>query len=173
MRAAVTTHARLAALVPRVGELRPPWLFSDEPALPEGAREVVQIDISTNSYWDFGWSWDPALDAYIRSDQGVRIDDEATGQPLSFTTLVVQRVTQEIVYGDPDPGGNPRRLQHLVGSGEGVIYTAGRAYEVLWERPTAADGTTWTFADTGELVELPPGEIWWHILPHESPVTES
>ena len=173
MRGAVDSHARLAALVPRVGELRPPWRFSDEPALPEGARAVEQIDISTNSYWDFGWSFDPALDAYIRSDQGVRIDDEATGQPLSFTSLVVQRVTQETVFGDPDPGGNPRRLQHLVGTGEGVIYTAGRAYDVVWSRPTAADGTTWTFADSGELVELPPGEIWWHILPHESPVTES
>jgi Protein of unknown function (DUF3048) N-terminal domain/Protein of unknown function (DUF3048) C-terminal domain len=173
MRAAVGTHPGLAALAGRVEELRPPWLFSEEPALPDGGREVTQIDISTNSYWYFGWRWDPAISAYVRSDQGVEIEDAATEELLSSTSLIVQRVTQEVVFGDPDPGGNPRVLQHLVGTGEGVLYTEGSAYDIAWSRPTAADGTTWTFADTGEPLELPPGEIWWHILPHDSPVTES
>lgn len=167
------SNARLIAMAERVDELRPPWEFSDEPALPESGREVTGLAIRTNSYWRFGWTWDAELGAYLRSDAGVAISDEATEEPLAFTSLIVQRVTQETVYGDPDPGGNPRRLQHLVGSGTGVLYTGGRAYEVEWARPTAADKTTWTHADSGEPVVLPPGEVWWHILPYESPVTES
>ena len=130
------------------------------------------LRISTNSYWHFGWDWDSALQAYIRSDQGVEISDAAIEEPLSFTSLIVQRVQQDVVFGDPDPGGNPRRYQHLVGSGEGVLYTQGMAYAISWSRPTAADRTTWTYTDTGEPIVLPPGEIWWHVLPYEAPVTE-
>ena len=100
------------------------------------------------------------------------IDSANSEEPLAFTSLIVQRVTQEVVTGDPDPGGFDRRLQHIVGSGEGMLYTQGRAVEISWERPTAEDRTTWTFTATGDPVVLPPGEIWWHILPHESVVTE-
>ena len=100
------------------------------------------------------------------------IEDEATGDPLAPVSIIVQRVTQEVVFGDPDPGGNARRLQHLVGSGEGTLYTGGRAYDIRWERPSAEDGTRWTLADTGEELVLPPGQIWWEILPVESRLTE-
>ena len=91
---------------------------------------------------------------------------------MAPTSVVVQHVTQETVFGDPDPGGFPRRLQHLVGSGDGTLYTGGRAYDLLWERPTAADATTWTFADTGEPVELPPGQVWLEFLPIGSSLFE-
>ena len=172
LRADLGTHARLKALAERVDELRPPWTFSDDPPLPEDGREVTTLNIRTNSFWRFGWTWDEQLGAYLRSDAGVEIEDEVSGEPLAFTSVIVQRVTQETVFDDPDPGGYPRRLQHLVGSGTGMLYTQGQAYEIEWERPTATDRTTWTFAGTGEPVGLPPGEIWWHILPNESVVTE-
>jgi len=172
MRDALDEHAALMALAERVDELRPPWQFSDDPALPDGARDVTRIDMQTNSYWRFGFTWDADRGAYLRSDAGVYIDDEATGEPVAPTSVVVQRVTQEVVFGDPDPGGFPRRLQHLVGSGSGTLYTLGRAYDIEWSRPTAADGTTWTFAETGEPVELPPGQVWWEILPVEAGLAE-
>ena len=171
LRADLDAHAGLAALADRVEPVRPPWQFDEEPEFPSG-RAVTSLRISTNSYWHFGWDWNAGLGAYIRSDQGVEITDAATDLSLAFTSLIVQRVTQEVVFGDPDPGGFPRRLQHLVGTGEGVLYTQGQAYAISWSRPTAADRTTWTYTETGEPVVLPPGEIWWHILPHESPVTE-
>jgi hypothetical protein len=173
MRNALATDQRLTALADDVGELRPPWAFAEEPALPEDGREVDRIDMATNSFWRFGFVWDADQDVYLRTDAGVFIEDEATGQAVAPTSVVVHWVTQETVFGDPDPGGNPRRLQHLVGSGEGILYTQGRAYEVRWERPTASDRTTWTFADTGEPVELPPGQVWWEILPIGSRLTEA
>lgn len=172
MRDALASNARLKALADRVDELRPPWQFNEDGELPDGGREVTQVDIRTNSFWRFGFTWDEDLGAYLRSDSGVYIEDEATGDPLAPVSIIVQRVTQEVVFGDPDPGGNARRLQHLVGSGEGTLYTGGRAYDIRWERPSAEDGTRWTLADTGEELVLPPGQIWWEILPVESRLTE-
>lgn len=172
MRAATKSNARLKALADRVAELRAPWRFSDEPALPPDARTVSKVDIRTNSFWRFGFTWDEGQGVYLRSDAGAFVEDEATGEALAPTSVIVQRVTQETVFGDPDPGGNPRRLQHLVGTGDGTLYTRGQAHAIRWERPTAADGTTWTFAATGEPIEMPPGQVWWEILPVGARLTE-
>lgn len=173
LRDGLTENASLASLANRVDELRPPLGFSDEPALPDGGRSVEILTIHTNGLWQFGWAWNEGRGAWLRSDAGVDIRDEANDEPVAATTHVVQRVTQEIVYGDPDPGGNPRRLHHLVGSGEGTVYTDSRAFAVRWERPSADDATTWTFADTGDPLEMPPGQVWWEILPVEARLTES
>lgn len=172
MRDALDEDGRLRALADRVDDLRPPWRFSDDPALPQDGRKVTEIAMSTNSFWHFAFTWDEAEGGYLRSDAGVYVEDEVSGEPVAPASVIVQRVTQEVVFGDPDPGGFPRRLQHLVGSGTGTVYTEGRAYEVEWSRPTAADATTWTFADTDEPVELPPGQVWWEILPVGAALSE-
>ena len=172
IRDAFGSHAGLDRLAGNVRELRPPFTFEPEVELPEG-RAVSSLEIRTNSYWRFGWRWDAPLDAWVRQDGGTEISDEVSGEPVRATTVVVQIVTQETVFDDPDPAGNPRRLQHLVGSGTGTIYVDGRAHAVRWSRPTAADGTSWTYEASGEVVVLPPGTIWWEIVPVGSPVTES
>jgi hypothetical protein len=172
LRAGLTDHRGLATLAGRVDELRPPFAFEPDAVLPDADRRVGEIEIWTNGYWYFGFTWDEGRGAYLRSDAGVRIADEMSGEPLAPTSVVVQRVTQEVVYGDPDPGGFPRRLQHLVGSGDGTLYTRGRAYELRWERPTAGDRTTWTFAATGAPVVLPPGQVWLEYLPVEASLIE-
>jgi hypothetical protein len=131
------------------------------------------VEIATASYWHFGWSWDAATRRWARQDAGLAVTDEVTGGPVTASHVLVQLVTQEVVFGDPDPGGNPRRLQHLVGEGNGVLYSAGRAVAVHWSRPTAGDGTHWTFADSGKPLVLLPGVIWWEVVPVTASVTES
>ena len=65
------------------------------------------------------------------------------------------------------------RYQHLVGSGKGTLYSGGQAIALLWSRPKAADGTRWTYEDSGDPVVLPPGVIWWEIVPTGAGLTES
>ena len=161
----------LDAVAAGVGDLRPPFTFDENAALPSGHR-VAGLEILTNSYWRIGWRWDAALAAWRRLDGGVEISDAATDLPLVATHVVVQRVVEDVVYGDPDPGGNPRRYQHLVGFGEGTLYTGRQAIALNWLRGTAEDSTTWTYADSGKPVVLPPGVIWWEIVPTDASLTE-
>ncbi|HLE89384.1 MAG TPA: DUF3048 C-terminal domain-containing protein, partial [Candidatus Limnocylindria bacterium] len=172
IRGALGGGGAIDRLTAKVGPLRPPFTFDPEAVLPAG-RSVAALEIRTTASWRFGWSWDAATGRWARQDAGKAIVDEVTGEPLTVSHVLVQRVTQEVVFGDPDPGGNPRRLQHLVGEGDGVLYSGGRAIALHWSRPTAADGTRWTYADGGDPVVLPPGVIWWEIVPVAAGVTES
>jgi hypothetical protein len=172
LRAAIGQGGAIDRLVALVHPLRPWFTFDAAVVLPPG-HPVAAVEMKTNSYWRFGWSWSGADGTWTRQDAGKTIIDEVTGDPLTATSIVVQRVKQEVVYGDPDPGGNPRRLQHLVGEGDGTLYVEGMAIALHWERPTIADGTHWTYADSGEEVILPPGVVWWEIIPITASVTES
>lgn len=170
MRAALTGDAALAALAARVDPVRAPFAFTVDALLPPDGDQKTNIAIATTSTWRFGWTWDPEASAWQRSDAGQPVVDEVTGDRLTARTVVVQRVTEEIVTGDPDPGGNDRRLHHLVGSGDGTIYVDGQAFAAHWSRPTDGDGTTWTYAN-GDPVVLPPGRVWLEILPTQASVT--
>lgn len=172
LRAAIGEGGAIDRLVALVHPLRPPFTFDAGVVLPPG-RAVAAVEMKTNSYWRFGWSWSEADGTWTRQDAGKTIIDELTGDPVTTTSIIVQRVKQEVVYGDPDPGGNPRRLQHLVGAGDGTLYVQGKAIALHWERPTIADGTHWTYVDSGEPVILPPGVVWWEIIPITASVTES
>jgi hypothetical protein len=172
IRAALGAGGAIDRLAAKVGPLRPPFAFDAAAVVPAG-RPVVAIEIHTSRSWRFGWRWDEIGGVWARQDAGLPVVDEVTGGPITAAYVVVQRVVEDVVYNDPDPGGNARRYQHLVGKGNGTLYTQGRAIALHWSRPTATDGTRWTYADSGEPVVLPPGVVWWEIIPITAPVTES
>jgi hypothetical protein len=170
MRDALTDNTALAALAARVDPIRAPFTFDPDVQLPPDGDRKANIAIATTSTWRFGWTWDAATGAWQRSDAGQPVVDEVSGDRLTARTVVVQRVTEEVVTGDPDPGGNDRRLHHLVGSGDGTIFVDGQAFAAHWSRPTDGDGTTWTYAN-GDPVVLPPGQVWLEIIPTQASVT--
>ena len=98
------------------------------------------------------------IDRWLRSDGGAANFDAVTGDRMSAKTVVVQVVRQDILPGELDPGGFPRRYQYLVGEGTGVIYVGGRGYDVRWERADANDVTTWTYADERQAGQAPTGQ---------------
>jgi hypothetical protein len=154
----------------RAGTPRSAFRFNPDAERPRG-RTVSALTIHTNSFWNFGWRWDAATGSWHRRDDGVLHVDALTGEPLSATSVVVQLVNQTILD-EYDPGGYPRRRQHLVGSGEGILYAHGQAHDIRWSRPTAADATRFTYANGGGRVVLEPGRVWWEIIPVGSSVTE-
>jgi hypothetical protein len=161
----------LAYLAKWGGAGRAPFQFDPAATRPEG-RPVGSIGLQTASFWHFGWQWDAPTGTWVRTDGGAPNFDAVTGDRLRARTVVVQQVQQEVLPGELDPGGYPRRYQFLTGEGTGVMYVDGQAYDVRWSRPTADDVTTWTYADTGEPMVLPPGKVWWEIVPVGSAITE-
>jgi hypothetical protein len=164
-------HVKLDRLARRVGDLRPSLKFREGVRLPTG-RPVARVQFWTNSFWNFGWEWDRKLDAWRRNEDGREHFDVGTERVLSATSVMVQYVREDVVYAGSDPGGYPRRYHHLVGRGNATLYVAGRAIPVRWSRPTKADRTRWTYARGGERVILPPGVVWWEILPTYTTVRE-
>ena len=150
---------------------RAPMTFDPAAQLPAG-RAVGSIGLQTASFWHFGWQWDPASGQWLRIDAGAANSDRLTGERIGVRTVLVQVVPQDVLPGELDPGGYPRRIQHLVGDGEGRLYIDGTGYDVRWSRRHATDVTEWTYADSGEPVVLPPGRVWWEIVPQGSAISE-
>lgn len=161
----------LAALAEAAGPPRGPFDFAADVTLPEG-RAVSSVGIRTADIWHFGWEWDAGSGLWLRTDAGRPNSDRATGDRLQARTVIVQVVRQEVLPGEVDPGGYPRRQQFLVDEGEGRMYVNGAGYDVLWRRAGRNEMTRWTYADTGEPVVLPPGRVWWEIIPEGSTITE-
>jgi len=160
---------RTVAAVRRAG--RAPFQFERGVDMPNG-RRVGSIGLSTSSFWHFGWTWNESAGLWYRTDGGVANFDAVTGDRIKAQTVIVQVVRQDVLPGELDPGGFPRRFQHLVDKGVGVLYVGGRGYDVRWERMSPNRRTTWTYADSGRPVVLPPGKVWWEIVPQGSAINE-
>ena len=99
--------------------------------------------------------------------------DAGTQRQLQATSVLVQYVREDIVYGPHDPGGYPRRLHHLVGPGTGhAVRGRPRHPRALGASLRTESRTRWTYERSGERVVLPPGVVWWEILPVYTTVNE-
>jgi hypothetical protein len=150
---------------------RAPFSFDPKVEMPRG-RAVNSIGLTTASFWHFGWTWSDDDNRWLRTDGGAPNFDKLTGDRLTAQTVIVQVVRQDVLPGELDPGGYPRRYQYLVDAGVGVLYVDGRGHDVRWSRRDPKDRTRWTYADTGKRVVLPPGRVWWEIVPRGSAITE-
>ena len=74
------------------------------------------------------------------------------------STVVVQVVRQDVLSGELDPGGFPRRYQYLVDSGVGELTSTARATTCAGRDAMPRTLTTWTYADTGEPRRPPAGQ---------------
>jgi hypothetical protein len=162
---------RLVELGPAAGTPRGPFAFDPAATLPAG-RAVTSVGLQTASFWRFGWDWDATASRWLRTDAGAPNSDAFTGDRIQARTVIVQEVEQEVLVNEPDPGGYPRRYQFLTGEGTGVLFVDGQAHDVRWSRPGPDDLTTWTYVESGEPVVLPPGRVWWEIVPVGSAITE-
>jgi hypothetical protein len=154
------------------GERRAPLGFDEDAMIPETGRAVASVELHTASIWRFGWEWDEPSGQWLRTDAGEPNHDALTGERLSARSVLVQVVLEEVYWNELDASGSPRRDQLLIGEGHGYLYVDGHVHDVSWWRPTADDLTTWTFtADEAPLV-LPPGRVWWEIVPLGTTIVE-
>jgi hypothetical protein len=81
-----------------------------------------------------------------------------SGIVLGPTTLVIQMVSiTPSEYGDKFGGVTP--FSQTVGTGKAYVMRDGQRFVTTWNRASAEEGTTFSFAD-GTVMNFNPGQIW-------------
>lgn len=81
-----------------------------------------------------------------------------SGVVLGPTTLIIQMVSiTPSEYGDKFGGVTP--FSQTVGTGIAYVLRDGQRFVTTWNRPSAQEGTRFTFAD-GQIMNFAPGQIW-------------
>ena len=101
------------------------------------------------------WHWDPAAQAYLRSQDGIA-DLDTSGTQLRATNVVVLRV--EVDRG----GGVPRTV--LIGSGQAWVSANGSTVPATWFKDAAAAPIRLADA-AGATIDLAPGNTWIELVP--------
>ncbi|HEX8771705.1 MAG TPA: DUF3048 domain-containing protein, partial [Acidimicrobiales bacterium] len=103
------------------------------------------------------WDYDPAK-GWLRSING-RPSTVEGGDQISATNVVVQSVAWLPSEGDVDTVGSQVYVAQMVGSGDALIVSDGKAVKGKWAK-SSTDAIT-TYTDTaGKPVALRPGRTW-------------
>jgi hypothetical protein len=141
-----------------------------------GAQVVVRYSGDIYNRWDY----DPTTGKYLRfSDTSsdydnqnelyAQLTDRLAGQPIAFDNLVVLYVTYA-VYSTDSHGISIYDIQ-LIGSGDGVAFRDGQAYQVKWQR-NATDVVSLANPD-GTPFPFKPGTTWFEVAGVNSTVQQT
>jgi len=159
-------HAEAAA---RGLETRPQlsgWAFSPQPLTNGEPATLVHINF-LNSPVD--WIYDESEGVYLRSQDGSRHTDAATGARLSAANVVV--VFANHLYSDIQESANFYSLEiQFWGQGPIIVFRDGQMFRGLWlrlERP----GLFKLVDEAGAPLPLKPGRTWFEFVGLDSGVS--
>lgn len=116
------------------------------------ANETVRFPAARYTF-----SWSAQRRNWLVSMDGKAATTTDKGR-LTASTVVVQRVTvRDSRF--KDKWGSVSPFSETVGSGTAVVLRDGKAYDVRWQRRSAASGTTFTTSD-GERMPFAKGPVW-------------
>jgi hypothetical protein len=140
--------------------------FKDEPSPPFGQRaDYITIPFSNAYISSFEYDYDKR--EYIKYQTDEPHIDELTGEPLQFTNLIIQRTEVHVIPGD-DAG---RRDVKIIGSGNGLYVSNGRAVSIEWSKPSYNETTCYVETKTGQPLLMNPGKTYIAILPVRQEIT--
>jgi len=143
--------------------------------VPAGGKPGTQVFVRYSGSIYNRWDYDPTTGTYLRySDNAddfnnqkevyAQLTDRLTNQPVAFNNVVVLYVTHELY----SPGIYDILLS---GSGDGVAFRDGQAYQVKWQRNdtnvvslTNLDGTPFSFKH---------GNTWFEVVGLNSQVQQT
>ena len=122
--------------------------------------EVVTMPFPFNNPW---FEYDTETGLYNRFQYGTKHIDAENGEQLTFKNLIIQYASYDLIS---DEG---HKDFDLIGSGNGLYITNGKVIEIVWNRATENDKTTYSYAD-GTPVYLNCGQSYIAIVPTDTPV---
>ena len=121
---------------------------------------AVRLKLSSASFPT--WSWNPTTSRWDRAE-GTTPAVGADGVPLTAANVVVLRVGV-VNTGTFDPAGNPVPDMQMIGSGEALVATGGRALTATWTKNSPAEPVSLTGPD-GAPILLGWGNTWVELVP--------
>ncbi|MEU5365375.1 DUF3048 domain-containing protein [Streptomyces sp. NPDC005925] len=123
-------------------------------AAPAGGRAEVSQTVRYPAA-RFTFTWSEYRGRWLVAMDGAAPAPQSTPAPA---TVVVQYVkVRNSAYGDFLGSNTP--YTETVGSGRATVLRDGRAHDVVWKRPAATAGTSFTQAD-GTPVNFAKGQVW-------------
>jgi hypothetical protein len=108
------------------------------------------------------WTWSGKSLAWLRTQDGQKHLDAATGKQLTAVNVIVLRVAVDRSYRDPRYSFVPKTL--LEGTGKGIIFTHGQQLAINWAKASASAPVILTDA-SGAVIKLAPGNTWFELVP--------
>lgn len=148
----------------------PPHLFDFGPFQYGDAPTATTIDVSWSDPVSTVWAWDGIR---YRRSMGTTAqfwrDDEGNSDRIVADTLVVIFGQYYEVGAPPGVNGSIVPAMATIGSGRLLVFNNGRVLEGTWTRP---NNESWfSFSVDGAELVVPPGIPWFHVIPHDRPVT--
>jgi hypothetical protein len=140
-----------------------PALLRRIPLAASGAS-VTHIEIAHPEPHVTTWDWNGNV--YLRQQDG-RPHLEESGTQVSTDVIVIQRAEEQPTrfFGE---GGY--HIVAVIGSGEGRVFSGGSSVPIRWSRDGVTSPTVLVDA-RGNPFFLPPGRVFFEVLPPEAEVT--
>lgn len=147
-------------------------------AVPSGGQVAATVSLAYDSEY-VRWNYSDGAGAYYRYSAGYPATDVLTGAHLSAANVVVLFAHHETTlilenlsgYNPATGKGGGRSVEiQLWGSGPGIVFRDGQAFNVTWLRPQR-EGAIGLVDGAGNPVPLKPGVTWFQLVNLESPVT--
>ncbi|MDR2347848.1 MAG: DUF3048 domain-containing protein [Bifidobacteriaceae bacterium] len=156
------------------------WAQADEShrALPQPEFVFAASDLATSAALDGApaakiavlissvarpsWTWDEASRLFLRSERETP-SQSAAGIRLSASNVIALSVAVHDA-GGTDVAGSPIPETVVVGSGVGIVASAGQVVDVTWTKDSATSPFVLQTAD-GAAVRLAEGQTWIELVP--------
>ena len=133
---------------------------------PAGGTPVTQVFVRFSGVIYNRWDYDPATGRYLRfadaaddynnsNQQYAQLTDRLTTQPIAFDNLVVLYTNYELY----SPGIYDIQL---IGSGAGVVFRDGQAWQVTWQR--GSNDVVSLIDASGTPFSFKPGTTWFEVI---------
>ncbi|MBN1193062.1 MAG: DUF3048 domain-containing protein [Coriobacteriia bacterium] len=126
----------------------------------ETTPTITQVTVPFSSANTVVWTYDPETRSYLRVNNGRVFTDEATGEQVRATNVVVMWVQYKAAA--RDVVGSTTYDITLVGSGRATVFRDGQRYDCTWE--ATADAPPVFKAEDGTQVRLAQGNTWMQVV---------
>ncbi len=133
-----------------------PYSFKDASA-SKNASQTISIPWSGGNY-SIEWTYNGKENAYLRNNGGTAHTDRNTKKQLSATNVVVLFMRESRANDGYE--GNAHMLYGTKGTGDAMVFTAGKQTKATWKKEDRTSHLVLTDA-SGQEVTLSPGKLWF------------